>query len=143
MNRWQWHPFKTAAKLFRPNFSQWCYALTSAEPAWATRLFEQYVGPEGGEFCRFIGHTETIELDFCSIAGSLGYDTTGWINRMGDIQSNSSKGKLIEQACFSPGALARVETSELAGIRRWDTDQRWYGNVGFDSTEIVVEEQTT
>lgn len=58
-----WHPHNTAAVHFLPDFGEWVDKLLEAEPAWLTRLYEQYCGPEHAEFCSFIGRTETLVRD--------------------------------------------------------------------------------
>ena len=62
-----WHPFLSAAVQYRESgggFDDWVFLMLSREPLWFTRLIEQYVGPKGGEFCNFIGRTESLNADF-------------------------------------------------------------------------------
>ncbi len=68
-----WHPQQSAARLFCPDFNVWVARMLKEEPLWYTRLAELYLGPEGAEFCRFIGRTETLADDFVEIMQKLGY----------------------------------------------------------------------
>ena len=56
-----------------PNFDEWLEEMLEEEPGWVTRWFERYVGPNGGEFCHYIGRTETIERDMFQVMDVLGY----------------------------------------------------------------------
>lgn len=65
--RWRWHPFRQAARLYRNDFERWAELILEEEPGWATRLMAWYVGPESGEFCDFIGRTETVAEDLSAL----------------------------------------------------------------------------
>ncbi len=71
--RWNWHPKRSVARHYSKDFNAWVFAVLKAEPLWYTRLVEQYVGPEGGEFCDFIGRTETLTEDFLDLLSIVGY----------------------------------------------------------------------
>jgi len=62
-----------AIRRWKPDFREWLLEMLEEEPGWATRWFERYVGPEGGEFCHFVGRTETLEEDTKHVAELLGY----------------------------------------------------------------------
>jgi len=62
-----------AVNRWKPDFNEWLEEMLEEEPGWATRWFERYVGPPGGEFCHFIGRTETIEQDVEQVVRMLGY----------------------------------------------------------------------
>jgi len=58
---------------WKPDFRDWLAEMLEEEPGWATRWFERYVGPERGEYCHYIGRTETVEQDFREIMDLLGF----------------------------------------------------------------------
>ena len=130
-NRWPWHPFRQAALLYKPDFAEWVDAMTEHEPAWATRLFALYVGPECGEFCDFIGRTETLKADLIEL-----------LIRFGCI-SNPDQIDLIDRAEPANVALVsrvdipnelreRICREERVLIRRFygpnTLAKRWYGS---------------
>lgn len=71
-----WHPFQKPIEQWSEgiDFVSWCLRMCEHEPGWMARLVDLYVGPAGGEFCRYIGRTEKLEEDFCSIMSLLGYE---------------------------------------------------------------------
>lgn len=73
INRYDWHPHFSAIKLYHEDFNVWVERILNEEPLWYTRLVEQYVGPQDGEFCNYIGRTETLNSDFCEVMVWLGY----------------------------------------------------------------------
>ena len=75
--QWDWHPQRIPAKHFHPDFNVWMQRILDNEPAWCTRLFEWYCGPEGGEYCNYIGRQESLVHDFIEVIASyLNYDLT-------------------------------------------------------------------
>ena len=58
---------------WKPNFDEWLEEMLEEEPGWVTRWFERYVGPPRGEFCHYIGRTETLEQDVKEVMDILGY----------------------------------------------------------------------
>lgn len=121
-----WHPFRRAGLLFKPDFCEWMEAMLEDEPAWATRLMSLYVGPEGGEFCRFIGRTETLESDLIELLIGLGCKP--------DPRRLSALGRVNASvcSCLIPDDLReRICREERVLIRRFygpeTSDRRWYG----------------
>lgn len=125
-NRWQWHPFRQAALLYRADFCEWVDVLLEQEPGWATRLMSWYAGPEHGEYCDFIGRTETIVPDLAELLGAFGHpvsmDALELIGR-----ANAST---VPKPCIPDELLARIEREERVLIRRFYSDstlvKRWY-----------------
>lgn len=74
LTRWTWHPFAAPAEHYRNDFDAWVKTMLRKEPLWYTRLLEQYVGPEGGEFCDYIGRTNSLTTDFIELMRLLGYN---------------------------------------------------------------------
>jgi hypothetical protein len=68
-----WHPLKSVARLWSPDFSEWVEAVLDQEPMYATRLYEDFCGPEGGEYCQYIGRTESLVEDFIDVMRRSGY----------------------------------------------------------------------
>jgi len=105
---WTWHPQAPAARrlLELPKdatFNDWVFLMLEKEPMWYTRLVDLYVGPRGGEFCQYIGHTESLLNDFISLMRSVGY------------------GDIIEQAIDQLKRLGRVNAAPVGGVS-WDDD---------------------
>lgn len=71
--RRRWDPRMTAWRHFSPDFDTWVERMLLYEPGWYTRIVESYVGPEFGEFCEFIGRTETLIPDLLYILDAWGY----------------------------------------------------------------------
>lgn len=83
--RRRWHPFRDVAKLWDQEFNVWVARVLEDVPAFATRLFEMYVGPEGAPFVDFIGRLENIKEDMEVVLSRLGNpmeldNVTGKIN---------------------------------------------------------------
>lgn len=116
--RWNWHPHMTAARLWRPVFGDWVNSLLDQEPSWYTRLVEGYVGPEGGEYCEWIGRTRTLTSDlieglrYCGV--ELRADQVGVIR--GLDRANVSTG---ESPLWPAGVEERVLHEERALLRRF------------------------
>lgn len=73
--RWTWHPHKCAIDVFKKNkdFNEWVYNMSEKHPGWYSRMVKMYVGPQGGEFCGYIGRTESLVDDFLELLTGLGY----------------------------------------------------------------------
>lgn len=108
---------------WKPDFSEWLDEMLEEEPGWVTRWFERYVGPPGGEFCHFIGRTETIESDLEQVIRMLGYGEL-WdegqerIARIEHAKNKvrSSKAPHVE---VTDEQRKRIERSERVLIRRF------------------------
>lgn len=128
---WTWHPHMTAARHYHSDFNRWVEAMLNEEPLWYTRLIEQYVGPEGGEFVDWIGRTETMTVDLPVLLESLGYRAE--VKRYRDeLQALSNTNVIPERIDWSPGLPARVERAERSVIERFCTGtneaRRFYCN---------------
>lgn len=122
-----WHPHGKAASLYKPDFCEWVDAILEAEPAWATRLFESYVGPEGGEFCQFIGRTETLRSDLAQLLIHFNYRIDP-----ADLLKVPKANKSATPPPFLPDELRdRICREERVLIRRFygqgTATKRWYG----------------
>ena len=73
LKKWPWHPHRTAALNFDHDFNEWVLRMVEKEPLWYTRLIEQFVGPEGGEYVHAIGRTEHLVRDFRWIMCMCGF----------------------------------------------------------------------
>lgn len=76
IRRRPWHPKQEAVKQYHPNFPLWVDRMLTYQPAYITRLFEQYCGPVGGEFVDYVGRTENLADDFVSILRAAGYSVS-------------------------------------------------------------------
>ena len=124
--RWRWHPFRQAALLYRADFCEWVDVMIEQEPGWATRLMAWYVGPEHGEFCDFIGRTETLVTDLAEVLNRLGHPVNeSSLAAIGRVNQSPA-----EQVDVPDDLRARIEREERVLIRRFygpDTaDMRWF-----------------
>jgi hypothetical protein len=69
-----WNPAKHLLRLWSPDFNAWMTAVMEEQPAYFTRLFEWYAGPEGAEYCSYIARQETLQTDFYRLVTMLGYE---------------------------------------------------------------------
>ena len=74
--RWRWHPHMSATRLWCDDFNVWVGRMLKSEPLWYTRLIEQYVGPQGGEFVHWVCRTTTLREDMKDILKILRVDLT-------------------------------------------------------------------
>lgn len=124
--RWKWHPFRQAAMAYRPDFSEWVDALIEAEPGWATRLMAWYVGPEHGEFCDFIGRTETLVPDLVELLTAVGHP----VREDALLAAGRANAAKTSKPEVSDLVRERICREERVLIRRFysaDTEaKRWY-----------------
>lgn len=67
MQNQTWHPHHTAAKYYDKDFNAWVLKMVEEEPAWVTRIYESYCGPEHAEYAQFIGRAETLMQDLTHV----------------------------------------------------------------------------
>ncbi len=115
----------TAAAWYRSDFGEWANLMLEKDPLWYTRMVEQFVGPEGGEFCDYVGTTENIVDDFQQVLFLLGYVEEGQhMQRMKDklekiAPANVSK---APRPVWPDGLQDRVLESERSIIERFYQD---------------------
>jgi len=129
---WSWHPYREVVKWCQQDFTfdDWLYWVLKEQPLWYTRLIESYIGPEGGEFCWFIGRTRTLIEDFFLVMNYLGYGDRLREHRK-DVLSlgriNPTRAPKIE---WNPDLQKQVELSEKLVIQRFFSEEtigrRWY-----------------
>ncbi len=114
--RWKWHPFCSPISIYRrrPEFADWVEGMLEEEPCWATRLFEGYVGPEGGEFVDFVGRTCSLREDLCQVFDLLRIPTDRPF-----IMIYPQVNCLSERLEWPPGLQERLLKSERVILRRW------------------------
>jgi hypothetical protein len=123
-----WHPFRSAARLYRDDFASWVCQMVEHEPGWCGRLFESYVGPQEGEFVDFIGRTETLSDDFCTVMRLLGYGERLPADRLRSLRANESQTPRPIVSDLIERAILRSERTALAQFWGPETaDRRWYG----------------
>lgn len=118
-----WEPWSRVSKLFDPNepFEEWASKILKQEPAWVTRLFEYYIGPEGGEFCKFVGRLENLKTDFGKLGDTLGFKPN-WENVNSiNCSKRATRKSLVDRVYWRklPQLRRAIESSEISVIRRW------------------------
>lgn len=117
-SHWRWHPHRAAGELYRPEFDDWVDAMLTNEPLWCTRLFEQYVGPPGGEFCNYIGRTETLARDFREVMEHLGHEENVKLHRP-ELEALGKVNNIDRKLSWSAPLLAKVLETERSVIERF------------------------
>ena len=122
-----WHPFRNVGLIYKPDFCEWVEGVLEQEPAWATRLMESYVGPEHGEFCQFIGRTETLRSDLANLLIHFNYQIDP-----SDLLKEPKVNKSLTPPPAIPDELRnRICREERVLIRRFYSEdtlvKRWYG----------------
>jgi hypothetical protein len=138
--KWAWHPHRTAAEQCQPCFNDWVFLMLQREPLWYTRLVEQYVGPEHGEFCDYIGRTETLADDVLASLGLFGYGTyvEKWKAFLWAMpRENVAAGEVK----WSKDLRAKVVESERKVIERFygnNEGRRFYAGLAQEEAEAVA-----
>ena len=119
---WLWHPHMSVTRHYNPDFNRWVEAVLKHEPCWYTRLIESYVGPEGAEFCDFIGRTETLNEDLLNVLEGLGYEKQIAPHRE-EILKKGRVHNIDREMDWDPELKRRVEETErLVTARFYDGD---------------------
>ncbi len=111
--RFCWHPFTIPYDNWDKDFNVWIKTMLEKYPGWVSHLFDLYVGPQGGEFCKYIGRMENLVDDFCAIMEDY--------NLLSDELCNIEK-QNIRQApkiVWDEGLKRDVEVSESSAINRF------------------------
>lgn len=127
---WDWHPKAQASVHYNEDFNKWVEAMLTHEPSWVTRIYEQYVGPEGGEFCFYIGRTEHLLQCFLEVMGMLGYENLpaeklNNLNRRNRVKIRINWDRSLQQ---------EVLRTEIVALRRFygsNSARRLYGHQDF------------
>jgi len=142
----RWHPNKICMDVTdgmkTPDFDIWVERLLTEHGNWVTRYFEVVAGPQWGEWCQFVGRTETLEEDFENVMNILGYGRK--------IKKHEDKWKGVREiGASTPRYFERpevplkivwrqdlkqqVEYEERIGIQRWygkeTANRRIYGKL--------------
>lgn len=117
-----WHPLKFAAKHYREDFGDWVKGMCDNEPAFASRLYELFIGPEGGEVCAYIGRTETIQDDFVNVMNIIGYGrkvrkNIKAINNLGVVHNKRGQG--AGEIILTDGIENMIRENEKLAIKRF------------------------
>jgi len=130
LKRYDWHPHLAAINSFHPDFNAWLQSLLDKEPCWYTRLVEQYVGPQGGEFCDYIGRTETLTSDFFRILEWLGYSEQV-VKHRDEVEKLGRINPSIRKPEWETSLVERVVHEERRVVKRFygaDEHRRFYGS---------------
>lgn len=115
-----WHPKREPARLWSPDFSTWIINMLEQQPAYVTRLYEQFCGPDNGEFCNYIGRMETLRADYYIVMNILGYDTEPFEKELNKIGvQNKAPDIDIEWKLNLKDEVARMERLAI---------ERFYGS---------------
>lgn len=118
---WDWHPHWEAVYYFDEDFDVFVKRMLDNCPCWSTRLFEQYVGPIGAEYCDFIGRQETLTEDFIQLMGTIGYrDLMDQHRERLRKQSRKNIGRMkSHELAWNPDLYKQVEKLERPFIERF------------------------
>jgi len=116
---------------WKPNFNEWLDEMLEEEPGWVTRWFERYVGPLSGEFCHFVGRTESIEQDMEQVMSMLDYGNQ-WNEKreqIARIQHAKNRVRNVKAPYIevTDEQRKRIERSERVLLRRFygeDTSEK-------------------
>lgn len=115
LKRFDWHPFMDAYLCWDYDFNVWAGTMLRKYPGWVSHLFEMYVGPKGGEFCNYIGRTESIVENFCEIMADFGLSD----DKIFDLEKQNMSKVEVEWDESLKLAVNRSEHSSIS---------RFYGN---------------
>ncbi len=115
----EWSPIRDVMQYHLPDFNEWVLAVVKNEPAWVTRLYETFIGPEDGEYCVFIGRTETLVVDFCKIMRYLGYGKLIDASEEELKQISPMNKSVYPKPTWIPEVREAVERAEVVAIRRF------------------------
>lgn len=121
-----WHPKREACRIWDHDFSTWIRNMIQFQPCYVTRLYEQFCGPDGGEFCNYIGRMETLEMDFFSVMKIVGIEIKecereikelGIINPSSDMDVKWDDGLKKEMMWMERLAIQRFYNTDTADRR--------------------------
>ena len=92
--------------------NDWIHEVMDREPCWVTRLYESYIGPEGGEFLQYVGRTEHLTEHLTVVLRRLGYEVP---DLSGRVPVNTVPIS-VEQ---DEGLRQEVTEHEVGAYRRW------------------------
>lgn len=125
-NSFGWHPFLIPINCWDYDFNVWIENMLNKYPQWVSHLFEMYVGPEGGEFCNYIGRTEKLADDFCEIMKNFGLENDEAVHSI--LKKNTSKSSTIEWDEKLKEVIIKSEHQIIS---------RFYGN-NYDKLKFIV-----
>ncbi len=129
-----WSCFSMVTDLWSPDFTEWVERILDREPAFTTRLYEQFVGLEHKETCDFIGRAETMMPDLERLLKHVGAGRlAGKVNLNRRKRQHTVRDKYYEDTRWTEDLKRRVAESEKSTIRRFygpeTKDKRFYTRV--------------
>lgn len=114
MNPLKWHPLNVLVRPAMSDFQEFLDIAAAEHPAFLTRLYESYIGPDGAAY---IGHVDSLENQPDSLIRSL--QTCGI--RHFDAKELSAVAKQNVSEHFSGDGFnwQDIDRVEVAAIRRW------------------------
>lgn len=129
----EWHPLHCAIRQFDDDFDVFVERMLNNHAGWVTRLFDQYVGPEGGEFADWIGRQETLSRDFIQLIGTFSHPGLMQKKTRAILESDRQNVGKITSVKWDPGLRVAVEYVEREAIQRFygeeTLDQRAYSRL--------------
>ena len=112
---------------WKPDFEEWLEEMLDEEPGWVTRWYERYVGPPRGEFCHYVGRTETVESDVGAVMHELGYGDRWEAGAEQRKLMRKARNRVREEKAphvkIEGKLLERVLESERVVIRRFFSEE--------------------
>lgn len=117
-----WHPQRCLEGCASDDFSEFVRLCVEREPAYVSRLYEWFIGPEGHEYIDFVGHHETLRRDLLAVLTRLGLTVNPTpIATFGRVNES---GKALGEPVWDPELRRRVLELEAPAIRRFYGDER-------------------
>lgn len=117
-----WNPWREAIRNWAPDFKMFVHNMVVNQPGFFSRMFDHFVGPDGGEICAFVGKTETLVEDFIRVMRILDYGdridrNIDEIMALGKVNNRKAKPSGVVE--WSDKARVDATQSEKLGIARF------------------------
>lgn len=112
-----WHPQRILERCASNDFSEFIRLCIQHEPAYVSRMYEWYIGPQGSEFVNFVGRYEHLADDLVQVLRrlSLVFDEAALRNTPPANVSQPPYGQPI----WDEALKSRMIELEAPGIRRF------------------------
>ncbi|MBI3649420.1 MAG: sulfotransferase family 2 domain-containing protein [Acidobacteria bacterium] len=117
-----WHPQRILKPCAANDFSEFIRLCIKHEPAYVSRMYEWYIGPQGAEFVNFIGYFERLVEDLVRVLKLLCIDFDETLLR--NQPSANVSGKPYGEPVWDEELKAQILALEVPAIRRFYNDEQ-------------------